>query len=86
MSNPKVDTFLDLLGRSGLVEHDQLESLLAGLRDKDGQLPGDIELVSTRVVQSGLITRWQCDKLLEGRHRGFFLGKYKLLGTWAPAA
>ena len=26
------------------------------------------------------MTRWQVDRLLEGRHKGFFLGKYKLLG------
>jgi eukaryotic-like serine/threonine-protein kinase len=79
MSKQKVDTFLDLLRRSGLVEHDQLDSLLGTLRNARGELPDDVELVSTRIVQSGLITRWQCDKLLEGRHKGFFLGKYKLL-------
>ena len=27
-----------------------------------------------------LLTRWQADKLLEGRHKGFVVGKYKLLG------
>ena len=39
-----------------------------------------------RLITAGLLTRWQCDKLLEGKHKGFFLGKYKLLGHWAPAA
>ena len=31
------------------------------------------------LIDAGLLTKWQCDKLLEGRHKGFFLGKYKLL-------
>ncbi|HND50922.1 MAG TPA: protein kinase, partial [Pirellulaceae bacterium] len=28
----------------------------------------------------GLLTRWHCDKLLDRKYKGFFLGKYKLLG------
>ena len=32
------------------------------------------------LVEAGLLTRWQCREALEGRHRGFFLKKYKLLG------
>jgi serine/threonine-protein kinase len=31
------------------------------------------------LVAVGLLTRWQARKLSEGRHRGFFLGMYKLL-------
>ena len=31
-------------------------------------------------IEQGLLTRWQCDKLLEKKYKGFFLGKYKLLG------
>ena len=32
------------------------------------------------MIEAGLITRWQADKLLAGKHKGFRLGKYKLLG------
>jgi serine/threonine protein kinase len=45
----------------------------------NGTAPGDIDVVAQKLVAAGLLTRWQCDKLLEGRHKGFFLGKYKLL-------
>ena len=31
-------------------------------------------------MESGLITQWHIDKLLAGKYKGFFLGKYKLLG------
>ena len=31
-------------------------------------------------MPKNLIIRWQSDRLLEGRYKGFFLGRYKLLG------
>jgi serine/threonine-protein kinase len=39
----------------------------------------DAEGVAERLTDAGLLTEWQCEKLMEGRHKGFFLGKYKLL-------
>jgi serine/threonine protein kinase len=36
--------------------------------------------LADRLVEAELLTRWQADKILEGRHKGFFLGKYRLLG------
>ena len=80
MAKPKVDAFLDLLRRSGLVEKGRLNAVLVELKEQSGGEPiSDTDFVADRIVQSGLITRWQADKLLEGRHKGFFLGKYKLL-------
>ena len=80
MAKPKVDAFLDLLRRSGLVEKGRLNAVLLELKEQSGGEPiTDTDFVADRLVQSGLITRWQADKLLEGRHKGFFLGKYKLL-------
>jgi serine/threonine protein kinase len=32
------------------------------------------------MIEAGLLTRWQADKLLAGKHKGFRVGKYKLLG------
>lgn len=80
MAKPKVDTFLDLVRRSGLVEKDQLSGLLLELKQQLGGRPiTDTAVVCEKLVEAGLLTRWQCDKLLDGRHKGFFLGKYKLL-------
>lgn len=74
------DTYLDLLRRSGLVEQSQLDAALAELdRRSDNRPAGDAASVSAQLVEAGLLTGWQNDKLLEGRHKGFFLGKYKLL-------
>ncbi|MCK5557956.1 MAG: serine/threonine protein kinase, partial [Candidatus Hydrogenedentes bacterium] len=64
-----------------MVEKDRLVALLRELkRESDGHSITDTDFVAGRIVEAGLLTRWQVDKLLEGRHKGFFLGKYKLLG------
>ncbi len=45
-----------------------------------GQLPEDAETLAQHLVTSQLITRWQADNLLRGKYKGYFLGKFKLLG------
>lgn len=81
MPKPNVETFLDLVQRSGLVEKDRLQALVAQLEtEAGGKLPADVDEVARRFVAENLISPWQCDRLLEGRYRGFFLGRYKLLG------
>jgi len=80
MAKVKVGGFLDGLRRSRLVEKNRLDRVLLELeRSADGQQTSDVGLLSARLVEAGLLTRWQCRKLLGGRHKGFFLGKYKLL-------
>ncbi len=36
--------------------------------------------VAAQLIQRGVLTSWQAAKLLQGKHRSFHLGKYKLLG------
>lgn len=80
MVRPKIDTFLDLLRRSGLLEEDQLDAVLLNVkRLHGGRMTDDVDSLAERLLEGGLITRWQCEKLMAGRHKGFFLGKYKLL-------
>jgi len=80
MARPKVDDFLNLVRRSGLVDRDQLNRLLLKLKEQAGGKPiNDTDFVGDQLVDAELITRWQCQKLMEGRHKGFFLGKYRLL-------
>jgi serine/threonine protein kinase len=81
MAKLKVDTFLDLVRRSELVDRDQLNRVLLALKEEArGEPINDTEFVASRLVDAGLVTRWQADRLLEGRYKGFFLEKYKLLG------
>ena len=82
MARVSVEKLLDLLKRSGLVENtDQITKALGALKDESGGLlPGDPKTVTDFLIEKKLITEWQSEKLLEGRYKGFFLGKYKLLG------
>lgn len=81
MSKLKVDSFLDLVRRSGLVEKDRLDQTLSVLEaEHPGERISDSVIMARRLVDAGLLTDWQSQNLLEGRHRGFFLGKHKLLG------
>jgi serine/threonine-protein kinase len=80
MAKLNVDTFLDLVERSGLVEADQLQAIVAQFQRAAGERANDAEAMAKALVEAGLLTRWQADRLLEGRHRGFFVKKYKLLG------
>ncbi|HWB14222.1 MAG TPA: serine/threonine-protein kinase [Pirellulales bacterium] len=80
MAKLKADSFVDLVRRSELVDKDQLTKTLADLEQRLGKPAlGDPQAVASHLRETGLLTRWQCDKLLEGRHKGFLLGKYKLL-------
>jgi serine/threonine protein kinase len=80
MAKPTAEEFLDLLRRSGLVEKGQLQAALHESKDAaNSTTPGEIDALIDRLIDARLITRWQADRLLEGRYKGFFLGKYKLL-------
>ncbi len=48
----------------------------ASSADKSARLAAEF---ASWLVKHGILTRWQCGMLLKGRHRGFILGKYKLL-------
>lgn len=81
MPKPTVERFLDLVRRSNLVDFDRVDSLVRERGEESrAQDPRDSTWLAERLIEAGLLTRWQADKLLEGRHKGFFLGKYKLLG------
>ncbi len=80
MPDPTVEKFLDLVRRSGLVASDQLGRFV----QRVDQAPPEAPIATAReaarqLIHDDLLTRWQADKLLEGRHKGFFLGKYRLL-------
>jgi len=80
MSKLSLDTFVSLLERSKLLEPERLNQVVedwkrqATLAELD-----DAQPLADHLVHTGLITHWQSHKLLDGRHRGFYLGKYKLL-------
>src|SRR3972149_4649760 len=81
MTKVTANKLIELLRRSGLVDEARLGSFLEKGTVADGEAAlEDPDRVAELLVQAGLVTRWQADKLLAGRHKGFRLGKYKLLG------
>ncbi|TWT95896.1 Serine/threonine-protein kinase PrkC [Botrimarina colliarenosi] len=80
MSQDASDKLIDLVKRSELVPSKKLDSFLEKAAQAPGGVPASQDKVAEMLVADGLLTRWQADKLLAGKHRGFRLGKYKLLG------
>jgi serine/threonine protein kinase len=80
MSKLSLDKFLALLERSKLLPPERLAEVTsqwkrrATLAELD-----DAQYLADYLAESQVLTSWQAKKLLEGRHRGFFLGKYMLL-------
>ena len=75
------EQFIEVVKRSNLVEE---EALAAGIgrvkKAAGGKLPGDAMVIAERLLVEGLLTAWQIEKLITGKYKGFFLGKFKLLG------
>ncbi len=75
------ERFLEIVERSRLVEPRALADFKAKLKAKYGdELPADASRIASSMRKAGLVTQWHTDKLLAGKYKGFFLGKYKLLG------
>ena len=81
MTKVTANKLLDLVRRSGLVDEVKLTSFLEKVTREHGEaVLEDQNRLAELMIEEGLLTRWQADKLLAGKHKGFRLGKYKLLG------
>lgn len=67
-------TFLAHLRSSGLVSEEVLTAALPSLPDTNRARP-----VARALVDNGLLTRFQAERLLGGRTAGFLLGQYRIL-------
>jgi serine/threonine protein kinase len=65
-----IDAFLEVLGKSGLVEPGRLRTFLR----QAGGLSSAPRKLAARLVASGLLTQFQAEQLLLGKHRGFTIG------------
>jgi serine/threonine-protein kinase len=81
MATLSVEKFLEFVRLSGLVDEELAQrTWQEALAAASPEQAESADYAAAKFVEAGLITRWQCDKLLQGKHKGFFLGKYKLLG------
>lgn len=72
-----VDSFVTGTKQSGLVEPETLDSLIAEAAGQ-GKPFETAAALADALVEADLVTRWQVDKLLKGKYRGFMLGRYQL--------
>jgi serine/threonine protein kinase len=80
MSEPTAKSFLKLLEKSGIAPESRLRESLALLSSKASGRVVKLDELTRHLIGSGVITEWHSEKLLSGKYKGFFLGKYKLLG------
>jgi serine/threonine protein kinase len=72
---PAVDDFLGVLAKSELLERQTLDSYL----QQQPQPPDSSDELARRMVDDGLLTRFQAENLLRGKWMGFFIGPYRVL-------
>lgn len=70
-----IEEFLAVLRKSGLVEAPRVDEVAAPWQGTTGPLP---DALPEAFKQADLLTDWQIRQLRKGKHRGYFLGQYKL--------
>src|SRR5262245_16028595 len=73
------EEFLDLVYKSRVADEKRLSACLEKLH-ANGEFPSDPGHLANLLISDGILTEFQADNLLEGRYRGFAIGKYKILG------
>ncbi|QGJ71082.1 Hypothetical protein PBC10988_27850 [Planctomycetales bacterium 10988] len=74
--------YLKCLTQSGLVDEKNLMEEFGRFKQKvqdDPKVKPTINNLSGHFIEAGIITPWHHQQLMQGKHRGFFLGNYKLL-------
>ncbi|MCA9081171.1 MAG: protein kinase, partial [Planctomycetaceae bacterium] len=72
------ESFLAGVRQSGLVPANQLDEALRKFKEAGVDM-NDANTLADELVKSELVTRWQVEKLLQGKFKGFILGRYRLL-------
>ena len=77
MPEPPVtgDAVLALVRRAEIADDD----VLAGFLTHSGPVPPTAPDTATRLIQAGILTPFQARLILQGKHRGFKLGPYRIL-------
>lgn len=73
------DSFIELGCKSGLLDPGLLEQCRSGW-ERAGAIPSTPRELADAFIREGVLTRFQAEKLLNGKWRGFLIaGKYRLL-------
>jgi hypothetical protein len=77
MKVESADHFAELLMKSGLVQRQHYEAWRSKRSETSFSCASDL---ADSIVADGLITRWQADKLLAGRWKGFYFEGFVITG------
>ncbi len=77
MKVESADRLTDLLIKSGLVKRQRYETWRSERSRRSISRASDL---AELIVADGLVTRWQADKLLAGKWKGFRLDRYVITG------
>lgn len=81
MTKVNSEKLVELIEKSQLATSEVLEKALTAIRaEHGGQLPEDPVALAKALQHHNVVTHWHCEKLLQGKYKGFFLGRHKLLG------
>jgi serine/threonine protein kinase len=76
-------SFIELVRQSQLVATADLDAAIAAFEPSSAKAKQGSEAkaseMARHLIRRGVITTWHAEKLLAGKNKGFFLGKYKLL-------
>ena len=73
-----LESFLAVIKRSHLLTEEQVDVAVEKFRAAKG-VTTDGKPFAEFLVRNKLLTVWQAEKVLQGKHKGFFLGRYRLL-------
>src|SRR5262249_13717657 len=73
-----VAEFLTILQKSEIVDFPQVAAYVEQLRT-GSRLPDEPKGLARRFVSEGILTSFQAGQLLQGKWRGFNVGKYRVL-------
>ena len=92
----ETDKFAALVVKSGLRNAAELRVAFTAFRSESPTPHEDalaeLEAFCDHLVKRDVLTRWQCEMLLKGRYKGFFMDTFKLLrhvgyeGNWSSYA
>ena len=75
MTKIDTDRFVKFVRLSQTVDESDLD---AAIRKAPQEAKSSATALADFLVERGTLTRWQCDNLLAGKHKGFRLGNYRL--------
>lgn len=74
----KIEEFLELIQKSGVVEATRVKSYVQKLNESVAPVSKP-EAMAELMVRDGVLTYFQAEQLLQGKWKRFFIGKYKVL-------